>query len=70
MRRSCAKCGGRLERGYTPEARDLSYKVDQWIEGEPRKGIFGFRLKGARKFDIEVWRCDKCGALEHYAPGK
>ena len=65
----CAKCSGTLARGYTPEARDMSYKVDQWVEGEPKRGLFGFKMRGKRRFDMEAWRCEKCGFVELYAPG-
>ncbi len=67
--KTCSKCNGRMEQGYIPEAREYTAKVSSWIEGEPRKAWFGLKLRGLRQFEIETWRCSRCGFLEEYAPG-
>ena len=39
-----------------------------WVEGEPKKSMWvGVKLDGKKPFEIETWRCPKCGFLENYA---
>lgn len=59
-----------MKQGFVPEARDTSYKISTWFADKPRKGWFGFKLKGVARYPIEVWRCDKCSFLESYAPDR
>ena len=70
MSKSCPKCGGRMDVGYVPEAKDHSTKPEMWVEGAPEKAWWGgLKTKGKRKLTIETWRCGRCGYLESYAPG-
>ena len=69
MSKSCAKCGGRMEQGFVPEAKDHSTKVEMWVEGAPRKKWWGLSYKGSKRLEIETWRCGRCAYLESYAPG-
>jgi ribosomal protein L37E len=66
---TCAKCGGRMEQGFVPEAKDHSTKVESWFEGVPQKRWWGLKTRGLRHLEIETWRCARCGFLESYAPG-
>lgn len=68
MSKSCPKCGARMERGFVPEAKDHSTKVEMWVEGAPQKTWWGLDYKGSRRLEIETWRCGRCGYLESYAP--
>ena len=68
MSKSCPKCGGRMEQGFAPEAGDNSTKVETWVEGAPKKGWAGLKLRGLRRLEIETWRCGRCAFLESYAP--
>ena len=68
MSKSCTKCGGRMEQGFVPEAKDHSTKVEMWFEGAPERGWFGLKTRGRKKLPIETWRCGRCAYLESYAP--
>ncbi len=69
MSKSCPKCGGRMEQGFVPEAKDASTRVEMWVEGAPQKKWWGISFHGRRRLEIETWRCGRCGYLESYAPG-
>jgi hypothetical protein len=70
MSKSCPKCGGRMDVGFTPDQRDHATHVEVWVEGKPEKSFWtGIKTKGGRKrLDIETWRCGRCCFLESYAP--
>ncbi len=68
MSKTCGKCGGRMEQGFIPEAKDHSMKVERWVEGAPQKKWYGLKTRGLRQHEIETWRCSRCGLLESYAP--
>ena len=68
MSKTCGKCGGRMELGYVPEAKDHSMKPEMWVEGAPDKRWYGLKLRGKRRLTIESWRCTRCAFLESYAP--
>lgn len=57
-----------MEQGFVPESKDSSYWVDTWFEGPPQKRWYGLKTGGLRKFEIQAWRCSRCGYLESYAP--
>jgi hypothetical protein len=69
MSKPCAKCGGRMDQGFIPDATDNTTKVTNWVEGQPQKRWYGLKTRGLRKLPIESWRCGRCGYLENYAPG-
>jgi hypothetical protein len=69
MSKTCGKCGGRMDQGFIPEAKDHSQKPELWVEGPPEKAWYGLKLRGKRKLTIESWRCGRCGYLENFAPG-
>jgi len=70
MSKACAKCGGRMEQGFTLDHTDGGGRsVTSWVEGAPQKGWFGWiSLRGKRKFEVQAWRCPRCFLLENYAP--
>jgi hypothetical protein len=67
--KTCSKCGGRMEQGFVPEAKDHSTRVSMWIEGAPQKSWLGLKTWKLRKLEIETYRCQRCAYLENYAPG-
>lgn len=70
MSKSCPKCAGRMEQGFTPDAREHGSSVSVWVEGLAEKSFWGhIKTRGRRKLDIETWRCGRCAYLESYAPG-
>ena len=68
MSRTCPRCGGRMEQGFIPEARDSSGRVATWYEGTPRRWLGLLRLRGRRHMTVETWRCSRCSVLESFAP--
>ncbi len=64
--KQCPKCNGSMAQGYLKEIGNC---------GNPRN-VFApaneppFPVKGApsQRREIIVWRCEKCGFLEMYAP--
>ena len=70
MSKSCAKCGGRMEQGFVPEAKGQSREISTWVEGVPETSLWtGIKTGGRKNLAIETWRCGRCGYLESYAPG-
>jgi predicted nucleic-acid-binding Zn-ribbon protein len=70
MSKSCPKCGGRMEQGFTPEQKQHATSVSLWVEGAPEKSFWsGIKTRGRKNLKIETWRCNRCGYLEGYAPG-
>lgn len=66
----CPVCRVRMEEGHVL-SRDNSGRLQRvnWTEGAPEKGgIYGFRVKGKRKYATESWRCPRCGWLLWFAP--
>lgn len=44
--------------------------VSTWVEGIPEKSFWlGLKLGKKPKFEIQTWRCGRCGFLESYARG-
>lgn len=67
---NCVKCGNSMIQGFMID-RDSSSGdgVASWAEGAPQKSFWmGLRLSKRPKFDIQTWRCGRCGFLESYAP--
>ncbi len=66
--KKCTHCGGTaLEPGYI--GGNYETECVRWISGALTKGFFGgIKMKGRRRLDVEVWRCDDCEHLELFAP--
>ena len=70
--RKCPKCGGLMEVGFL---RDRSHggasRPAEWSEGVPETNWFGQVKLGDRiRYQVEAFRCEKCGFLEQYAVGE
>ena len=67
---SCPKCQSSMSQGFTVD-RDSSggHKVSHWIEGVPQKSWFGLKTSKRATFEVQTWRCGRCGFLENYARG-
>ncbi len=67
----CTKCGGKTEEGFIQDCSHTMALVAQWIKGKPEKTFFGAtKTEGKRHLEVVTYRCDDCGFLEHYAPGR
>ena len=65
---SCIKCQGTMTEGFIVDFKDGgSRAVSSWIEGAPEKRWYGLKIGGKTKYDIQTWRCGRCGYLESYA---
>ena len=64
---NCPKCQGSMAEGFVVENNQGMNRVNGWVGGAPEKGIFGVKLRGRPQYDIQTWRCGRCGFLESYA---
>lgn len=65
---NCPECQGSMVEGFVPSERHGSQLVSNWLEGAPKTGWFGVKLKG-KSLPIQTWRCQRCGFLKQYARG-
>ena len=69
--KTCRDCGGRMTQGFIGDANygETSVAVPRWHHGEPQKNWLG-SLKIDKKMSkaVATFRCDRCGALQSYAP--
>ncbi len=67
----CPKCQGSMTEGFVPDLEGHnSRKVSTWVEGAPEKSFWmGLKTSNKAKYDIQTWRCSRCGFLESYARG-
>ena len=70
----CARCGGRLEQGYSRDATHGANLPQIWIPGKPEFGWLG-GLKVSRRtaqdsLAMEAWRCTTCARVEWFAREK
>jgi predicted nucleic-acid-binding Zn-ribbon protein len=68
-RKTCPKCNGAMAQGFRPDQMQEGTKASKWVEGPPDKRWYGLRLRGKVQFEIQSFRCTRCGYLEDYAPG-
>ncbi len=70
---SCRSCKSQMEEGYVADrAHANAVAQSQWIEGRPETHTWlgmnlGVKTKGHPMRKIIVWRCPRCGLLEHFA---
>lgn len=65
---TCPKCQGSMHEGFVLSERYGVSAVSNWVEGPPRKSIWGLKFK-TKPIEIRTWRCQRCGFLENYAAG-
>jgi len=63
---NCPKCNGMMSPGSLKERTLYGPSPYQWVPSDDAP----FPLKGAvsNRHDISMYRCEKCGYLESYAP--
>lgn len=67
---SCPKCQGSMAQGFMLDNVHGSNAVGSWVEGAPEKSFWtGVKTSRKAKYEIETWRCGRCGFLENYARG-
>ena len=65
---NCPKCQGSMSVGFILDATDSWSKVTSWVEGAPVRSMWaGVKLGKKAKYEIQTWRCTRCGFLENYA---
>jgi len=65
---NCPKCQSSMKQGFVLDHTYGWRGVSTWIERAPEKSIWvGLKLSGRKAFEVESWRCTRCGYLEHYA---
>lgn len=64
------KCQGSMSQGFVVDVNQHSQRtVSTWVTGAPEKGWFGVKVGRKPTFQIQTWRCGRCGFLESYAKG-
>ncbi len=68
---SCPKCQGSMTEGWVLDNADSGRRaIGTWIEGAPEKSFWaGVKLGRKARYEIQTWRCGRCGYLESYARG-
>ena len=67
---TCPRCQGSMAEGFILDMGDGgARKVASWVEGPPTHGWFSVKLGKKAKYEIQTWRCGRCGFLESYAKG-
>jgi Domain of unknown function (DUF6487) len=68
--RNCPKCQSSMTEGFMIDATYGANMASRWVEGPPEKAFFGgVKFRGKTVFDVQTWRCQRCGLLESYAVG-
>lgn len=65
----CTQCGTEdLEPGFIEDAGEHSRGYARWIAGPLERGVFGGAKRlGRQRWQIDAWRCRRCGHLELWA---
>ncbi|WP_255950855.1 hypothetical protein [Streptomyces odontomachi] len=65
----CTQCDTvGLTDGFIEDAGEHSRGYARWIEGALERGVFGgAKRMGRPRWQIEAYRCPKCGHLELFA---
>ncbi|HET6487694.1 MAG TPA: hypothetical protein VFH83_14800 [Spirochaetia bacterium] len=64
----CPVCRVRMEEGHVLDAGNSNHLLRvSWTEGQPEKGLMGYRVKGRRRLPTITWRCPRCGWLLWFA---
>jgi ribosomal protein S27AE len=66
--RTCPKCSGQMEDGFTLDHTHGENRQAAWVEGSPQRSFWmGLKAPRAGQHAITTYRCSKCGYLESYA---
>jgi hypothetical protein len=64
-RQTCTRCEGALHPGFIEDTGESSRGRARWIPGPLELGAFGGTKRwGKERYDIEAYRCERCGRLE------
>ena len=67
----CPKCQGAMTEGYVLNVNEYGqFTASAWVEGAPEKSFWrGLKLDNRAQYQVQAWRCGRCGFLESYAKG-
>jgi len=67
--RECLRCRGSMEPGFVVDrGHNHRASTQKWVEGEPERSFWtGLKTRGREAFEVETYRCERCGWLESYA---
>ncbi|WP_330329260.1 hypothetical protein OHS33_05595 [Streptomyces sp. NBC_00536] len=65
----CTQCGAvGLEQGFVEDSGENSRGYARWIAGALERGVFGgAKRMGRPRWQIDAFRCPRCGHLELFA---
>ncbi len=66
----CPVCRVRMAEGHVlQQVSSGRRELLRWTDGAPEKSaLSGFKVKGRKQLDVEVFRCPSCGWLIWFAP--
>lgn len=64
---TCPKCEGEMEPGFLADESRGRVKSGRWIEGAPTLRLSPEQFADRRSFEVDAYRCLRCGYLEFYA---
>ena len=66
---TCPACRVPMEVGFVRDDTAHSQSTPaEWVEGRPERTWFiGLKVKDHDRYEIESWRCPRCGALQDFA---
>ena len=64
---NCPRCQGSMSVGFIVDATEGGSAVASWVEGPPVRRWYGIKVGKNAKYEIQTWRCTRCGFLESYA---
>ena len=69
---TCPKCNSSMELGaLLDRGHGDQLNTTDWLEGAPEKSFWsGVKTKGKERFEVQTYRCSRCGYLESYAHPK
>jgi hypothetical protein len=58
-----------MERGFVVDRGHMNFPdLQKWVEGEPAKTFWaGLKTHGKEAYQVQTFRCERCGWLESYA---
>jgi phage FluMu protein Com len=65
----CATCNRPMQAGFMLDHGHLNSRTPAlWVEGEPKASFWsGLSLSGKMAYEVQSFRCPRCGRLEFFA---
>jgi hypothetical protein len=65
----CPRCEDVMEEGFLLDNAHLGgFQPSRWVGGKPEYGLASVKLEMKKLYQLQAYRCIKCGYVEIYAP--